>query len=94
MKILAPYRKRIDTLDREIIDLLRKRYDIIDEVSAIKEKENIAPVLQDRVDEVRENAANYAHDLGLDSDFIRSLWAQIIAHSCETEENFIQKARK
>ena len=94
MKILAPYRQKINTLDREIIDLLRKRYDIIDEVSAIKKQENIPPVLQDRIDEVRENAADYAHSLNLDRDFIRSLWAQIIAHSCQQEETFIQKEQK
>lgn len=85
-QLLKPHRHAIDKLDREIIDLLRKRYDIIDAVSLIKKKHNIPALLQDRVNEVRENAANYANELKLDTNFIRSLWAQIIQHSCETED--------
>lgn len=92
MEVLQPYRKHIDALDREIIDLLRKRYDIIDQVSVIKQQQGIAPVLQSRVDEVRNNAAAYADQLGLDADFIAQLWAQLIDHSCQQEETYIRKA--
>ena len=78
MEVLKPYRAQIDALDREILDLLRKRYDIIDQVKKVKAERQIEAVLQDRVDEVRDNAASYAAELNMDEDFIRSLWAQII----------------
>lgn len=86
MKILQPYRNKIDALDREIIKLLRARYDVIEEVAQIKKQKGIEAVLQDRVDEVRENAARLAAECGLDESFIRYLYAQIIEHSCNLEE--------
>lgn len=89
-KILAPYRKRIDDLDRQIMDLLRARYDVIEEVGHLKAREGIDSVLHDRVDEVRENAAARAAALGLDEEFIRAVYAQLIEHSCNLEETIIQ----
>lgn len=86
MKILKPYRQRIDDIDRQIIDLLRARYDVIEEVGHLKHREGIKAVLQDRVDEVRENAARMAAEQGLDEDFIRDLYARLITHSCDLEE--------
>jgi chorismate mutase-like protein len=87
---MAPYRARIDALDRQIIELLRQRYAVINEVGHLKAREGLAPVLQDRVDEVRENAARLAAEAGLDAHFIRDLYAQLIAHSCATEENIMR----
>jgi chorismate mutase-like protein len=87
--ILAPYRARIDALDEQIIDLLRKRYSVIEEVGHLKAGQGIDAVLQDRVDEVRERAAALAKARGLDEDFIRKLYAQLIDHSCQLEDNII-----
>ena len=84
--ILKPYRARIDALDKQIVELLRARYDVIEEVADLKINHNIEAVLQYRVDEVRENAAKDAASKGLDEDFIRHLYAQIIEHSCNLEE--------
>lgn len=89
-KTLKPYREKIDALDVQIVTLLRDRYSIIEEVGHLKAQKNIPPILQDRVDEVRENAATLADELGLDTEFIRSLYAQLIAHSCELEEKIRQ----
>ena len=94
MEILKPYRERIDELDRQIIDLLRKRYDVIEEVGHLKFREGLEAVLQDRVDEVRENAASMAAEQGLDEDFIRHLYAQLIEHSCDLEEQIKQSLRE
>lgn len=93
-KILEPYRARINALDEQIIDLLRARYDVIEEVGHLKSAEGIASVLQDRVDEVRENAAKLAAERGMDEDFIRHLYAQLIEHSCNLEEEIIQSLQK
>lgn len=86
MDVLKPYRERIDAIDRSIIDLLRKRYDVIEEVAVLKARHGIPAVLQDRVDEVRDNAARQAADHGLDAAFIGDLYARLIAHSCALED--------
>ncbi len=93
MDSLKPYRRKIDGIDRQIIDLLKQRYDVIREVGTLKAHENIASVLPDRVDEVRENAARLAAEQGLDEAFIRHLYAQLIEHSCNLEEEIIQSSK-
>jgi 4-amino-4-deoxychorismate mutase len=93
MEILKPYRARINALDEQIIELLRQRYDVIEEVGHLKAREGIASVLQDRVDEVRERAAAMAAAHGLDEEFIRHLYAQLIEHSCNREEEIIQQTK-
>ena len=86
---MKPYRARIDAIDEQIISLLRKRYDVIEEVGVFKTNEGIAPVLQDRVDEVRERAASMAAAQGLDEAFIRDLYAQLIKHCCDLEQQIM-----
>ncbi|MCK5284324.1 MAG: chorismate mutase [Alphaproteobacteria bacterium] len=94
MEILKSYRKRIDILDEQIINLLRQRYDVIEEVGHLKARENIAAVLPERIDEVRENAVSQALAKGLDEAFIRNIYAQLIEHSCAFEEEIIKKMHK
>ncbi len=86
MQILKPYRERIDAVDRQLIDLFIERFGIIAEVGHLKAREGIEAVLQDRVDEVRNNAVNMAKG-HIDSDFIYALWTDIIKYSCDLEED-------
>lgn len=85
MQILMPYRERIDALDKELIDLFIKRFQIIEEVGHLKAREGIDSVLQDRVDEVRNNAVKMSEG-NIDPDFIYQLWTDIIKYSCDLED--------
>lgn len=85
-EILKPFRERIDALDKEIVDLLKKRVGIIREVAQVKYDHDIEAVLQYRVDEVRENAAQHAITKGLDGDLVRELYTILIGYSCDLEE--------
>lgn len=89
--ILKSYRQKIDDLDAEIVELLRQRYDVIREVGHIKARENLPAVLQDRVDEVVGNAERMALEQGLDAEFIRDLYVQLVKHSCNLEEDIIAR---
>lgn len=92
-EILKSHRQRIDEIDTQIVALLRKRYDVIEEVSEIKLREGLHPVLQDRVDEVRNNAIRMAEEQGLDSEFIGKLYAQLIDHCCRLEATLMEAAK-
>lgn len=92
--LMAPFRQRIDDLDQQIIALLRQRYDVIEEVAEFKYARDISAVLQDRVDEVRENAAKMATEKNMDADFIRRIYAQIIDHSCALEDTLMNELEK
>ena len=86
MKILEPYRARIDAIDDRIVDLLVERTGIIREVAHVKHEHDIPAVLQDRVDAVRERAAARAQSKGLDPQLVRELYARLITFSCDLEE--------
>ncbi len=91
MKILEPYRAKIDSLDDQLVDLLVEREQIIREVADLKSANNIPAVLQDRVDEVRERCVARAVAKGADEDYIRSIYTKIIKLSCDMEEHIAQK---
>lgn len=91
MDILKPYRAQIDALDAEIVTLLKQRYDVIRAVADIKAREGIPSYIQERVDEVRENAGRMAAQQGIDDQFIKHLYAQLIQHSCDLEESIITR---
>ncbi len=88
---LKPFRKKIDTLDDQLVDLLVEREKIIREVADIKAENNIAPVLQDRVDEVRERNVTRGVKKGADENYMREIYTKIIELSCELEEQIAQK---
>jgi 4-amino-4-deoxychorismate mutase len=94
MDSLKPYRQKIDQLDRQIIQLLKERYGVIREVGHLKARENIPSIIPERVEEVRQNAARMAAENGLDHVFIGLLYAQLIDHSCDLEEEIIQSLKK
>ncbi len=88
-EILKPYRKLIDDLDKELVSLLVKRFKIIEEVAEIKHKYNIPSVLQDRVDEVRNNAADMAAKEGLSHEFVYELYSKMIDYACKLEDEIM-----
>lgn len=92
MKLLEPYRKRIDDLDDQIVDLLAARLQIIHEVAALKEENNIPAVLQDRVDEVINRCAARASAKGMDQNLARELYTKIVKHCCDLEERIMKKS--
>ena len=86
MEVMKPFRRRIDAIDDQIIDLLVSRIEIIREVGDFKFQNGIPAVLPDRVIEVRERAAERAAAKGLDPELIRQLYTILINYSCDLEE--------
>ena len=89
--ILKPYRLKIDDLDDQIIDLLGARLAVIEEVSVIKAEQGIEPVLQERVDEVRNRCVQKGVAQGYDAKMMYDLYTLIIDYSCQLEEKVAQK---
>ena len=89
MELLAPYRKRIDDLDDQIMELFSQRFDVVRDVADLKKEHNIPAVLKDRVDEVRERNATTGEAKGLDPEFIRRLYTLIIDEACELEDRLM-----
>ncbi len=85
MNKLEPYRKKIDALDDQIIELLAKRMDIVREVGELKAREGITIVQTDRVKEVCDRCAALGEQKGINPDLMRKIYTAIIdeAHVME-----------
>ena len=86
---LAPFRRRIDMLDDEIVRLLAERFAVVHQVAAVKRAENIPAVLPERIEAVKARAAANAAPLGLDPLFVRRLYGLIIDEACRLEDELI-----
>ncbi|MEM9468960.1 MAG: chorismate mutase [Pseudomonadota bacterium] len=87
-QLLKPHREKIDRLDDQIIDLLAERLEVIRDVSVIKQENHIEPVLQERVDEVRDRCVERGITKGYDPNFMHSLYTLIINYSCDVEQKY------
>ncbi len=91
MEVLKPYREKIDKIDRQLVELLVQRYEVIDQVCEVKKREAIPAVLQDRIEEVLDHVADHAHGKGLNEVLIRNLWRQLIEDACQRETQFLKE---
>ena len=82
-------RSAIDALDRELARLLARRAALIDRASQLKPGEGLPARIEERVEEVAENARKNAEAAGLDPDFAETLWRRIIEWSIAREERVI-----
>lgn len=75
---LAPLRARIDAVDAEIVRLLARRMEIVEEVIAIKARAGIPAALPDRVEEVVRKARREAEAAGVPADLAETLWRAMV----------------
>lgn len=93
MKDLEEYRDQIDALDEKLIDLLARRFDIVSAVGHLKSQENLSVVQPERAQAVIDRAASLARVKGLDPDFVRKIYEDLIDHAHKLE-NSIKAAQK
>ena len=69
-ELLKNFREQIDTLDREVLYLLFRRFTIVNEIWKIKKQEWISPLQKDRWKEVLENKIEVWTEFWLKKEFI------------------------
>lgn len=92
--VMVDIRDRLDVLDREIVDMFVTRAGIIREAAVRKIEHGIPAVLPDRVEFVRERAADYAGSKGLSDDLVRQIYQMVIEYSCDLEEKMMADKNK
>lgn len=83
---MSELRLEIDRLDRELMALLRERVDYIDRAAEIKQDVQLPARIDERVEEVVQNARRNAIEHGLDPQVAEKLWRKMINWSIEREE--------
>ena len=87
--VMADIRDRIDDLDTKIVEMFVARQDLIREAAYRKIEHDVPSVLRDRIDFVRERAADKAEAQGLDADLVRRIYQMMIEYSCDLEDEIM-----
>ena len=88
MQVLKPFRDQIDAIDDQIVALMAKRFDLIRDVAAVKKKEGIPAVIEDRIREVVDRAGDNAGPEN--EDMVREIYIMMVAVCCDLEEQLIE----
>ena len=80
-EILEKHRQEIDQIDQSIMDLLRRRFDVAEEIGQRKRMIGAAVLDVSREQLVLDARTEYAERIGLDPDFIKNLIQSIMDES-------------
>lgn len=93
MQELENYRKQIDEIDIELIDVLSRRFEIVRAVGELKSKTGLSVVQAKRAEAVKKRAAKMGKEKNLDPAFVRRLYELMIDHAHELENHILEKAK-
>lgn len=85
-ELLKNFRAQIETLDKEIIYLLSRRFTIVNEIWIIKKEENIPPLQTDRWNSLLNDNIYTWEELGLNKEIIIDIWNRIHEESLRIEK--------
>lgn len=88
-KKLQLLRKKIDTIDAELLQLLAKRMCAVSKVGALKKAHGVLPFDEQRWKEVLESKLSLARELNLSEEFIRGVYNYIHEHALTLETDAV-----
>lgn len=83
---LGPLRERLDRLDVTLLETLRGRLECCVGIARVKREHGIAMMQPQRIGLVKERAAAYAREHGIDPAFLDRLYDLIIEETCRLED--------
>lgn len=83
---ITDYRKQIDDIDHQLIDLLDKRFQIVKKIGTIKHIQEQEAFDHKRWDQVSADRGSYAKKRGVSMELIQKIWNLIHKHSLELEQ--------
>lgn len=86
MAEITDMRQEIDKLDKELLNVLTKRFECCKKIGIIKLKNGQALRVPEREKEVLYHCTEIAKSLGLESNFVRKLFSLIMSQSVTLEE--------
>lgn len=85
MDTLESYRKEIDTIDEELITLLKKRLSIAEKIGMYKKSKNIDVLDKSREHEIIEKLNNKAKEHNLSEKLLKEIWQLLFEASYSVE---------
>lgn len=86
---LSEIRKKLDTLDAELVNIIAKRQELIPDVAEYKKKNNVKRYQPEREKEIIEAKRKMAEKASVNPDLIEDLIKRIIEDSHRIEKEII-----
>lgn len=91
---LARLRSLIDEIDGSLVDLLKRRMDIVEEIGAYKAESGVAVFQLDRWLKIMRDRTAYGEELGLESTFVQAIWKAIHIASIKRQSEIVNQQSK
>jgi len=82
---VKPFRDEIDAIDAQIIALLNKRREQVEHIVAVKKVHKVPIYHPAREEDVISRLREKASDMGVDPDFVESLYRTVMHHSRKSQ---------
>lgn len=82
-------RSEIDVVDRQLLELLTQRFDIVTRVARHKAAERLPARIAERIIEVIGSREEAGIALGMPSGAAAAIWSAIVEQSCRHEERLL-----
>lgn len=91
---LASIRQQIDTVDREILEAIATRMNLVSRIGDYKKENNVAIFQISRWKEIFRSRPEWAEAMNLDPEFIMELYRQIHQQSVKAQTNIFNQKDK
>jgi len=91
-KNLQDLRNEIDSIDIQILDLLKERFEYVMEVPKYKQKDAESIIAIDRKQSVIRTRADWAKERGLSGEVIGKIYEQLVNYFIEEEMKTIKQS--
>ncbi|MDD3145335.1 MAG: chorismate mutase [Candidatus Gracilibacteria bacterium] len=85
-ELLGIYREQINTLDKELIYLLFRRFEIVKQIGIIKKQDGIPPLDNTRWNKLLNENLEVSREYGLRDELIIDIWNRIHTESLKIEK--------
>ena len=91
--LLDEIREGIDDVDKEIVDIISKRIELVKKIGEFKKEQDLTTFQVDRWNEVFKSRIDWAIEKGLEKDFIEDLYKVIHLGSINVQNKIINKKK-
>ena len=86
-KALQEFRNQIDTIDKELVYLLSRRFELVSSVWDLKKMVNMQTLQPNRWNEVLKKIKDYSEEYWVNPNFTNEIWELIHKEALSIENN-------
>jgi chorismate mutase len=88
-ELLQKYRWEINQIDLTLVELLWKRFEIVEKVGALKKEHNIETRQNNRFEELLNIVIEAGEKEGLGAWFLKNIWHEMHEYSIERQKKIL-----